>query len=117
MIYRSKEEVPKGWARTKFSVFEVKPEFEKEIAATEEWDGPLLQKVRLYKNVSLDQMSEEIRVIKSTLVALEANNFEALPVAVFTRGFVVQFARALNLDEKKVSDLYMKFFKARKVVK
>jgi cytoskeletal protein RodZ len=56
-------------------------------------------------------------VIKSTLVALEANDLDPLPVAVFTRGFVVQFARALILDEKKISDAYMKFFKARKVVR
>jgi hypothetical protein len=114
VVHRSKEEVPKGFARTKFSVYEVKPEMETELTAVEECDGKFLQKVRLYKGVTLDQMSEEIRVIKSTLVALEANDLDVLPVAVFTRGFVMQFARALNLDEKRVSDAYMKFFKAKK---
>jgi hypothetical protein len=117
VIQRSKGELPKGFARTKFSNYEVNPDFDKEVAAVEECDGTFLQKVRLYKGVSLEQLSEEIRVIKSTLVALEANDLDALPVAVFTRGFVVQFARALNLDEKKISDAYMKFFKARKVVR
>jgi Helix-turn-helix domain/DnaJ domain len=117
VVHRSKEELPKGFARTKFSVYEIKPELEAEISAMQECDGKYLQKVRLYKGVTLDQMSEEIRVIKSTLVALEANDLDPLPVAVFTRGFVVQFARALNIDEKKTSDAYMKFFKARKVVR
>jgi hypothetical protein len=114
VVHRSKEELPKGFARTKFSVYEVKPDIEAGMAAIEECDGAYLQKIRLYKGVTLDQMSEEIRVIKSTLVALEANDVDALPVAVFTRGFVVQYARALNVDEKKISDGYMKFFKAKK---
>ena len=63
---------------------------------------------------ALTATSDEIRVIKSTLVALEANDTDALPVAVFTRGFVVQFARALGLNEKKITDAYMKYFKSKK---
>lgn len=108
------ETLPKGFARTKFSVYEVKPEMEAEIERAEEIDGLWLQKVRLYKGVTLDQMSDEIRVIKSTLVALEANDLEALPVAVFTRGFVVQMARVLNLNDRRISDAYMKFFRSKK---
>lgn len=108
------EALPKGFARTKYSVYEVRPEMEAEIERAEEIDGLWLQKVRLYKGVTLDQMSEEIRVIKSTLVALEANDLEALPVAVFTRGFVVQMARVLNLNDRRISDAYMKFFRSKK---
>ena len=107
-------DVPKGFARTKFSVFEVKQEIEQEIESREEVDGLFLQKIRLYKGVTLDQMSDEIRVAKSTLVALEANDTEALPVAVFTRGFVVQFARILALDERRIVDSYMKFFRSKR---
>lgn len=111
------DEIPKGFARTKFSVYEEKEDIEREIAEMQECDGSFLQKVRLYKGVTLEQLSDEIRVIKGTLVALEANDLDALPVAVFTRGFVMQMARVLNLDENKVAAAYMKFFKARKVVK
>lgn len=109
-----RDNTPEGFARTKFSVYEINPELEKEIQAFEAWDGKMLQKVRLYKGVTLEQMSDEIRVIKSTLVALEADDVEALPVPVFTRGFVVQITRMLGLDERKVTDSYMKFFKAKK---
>ena len=115
--FKSKEDLPAGFARTKFSVYEIKPELETELANVGDIDGLFLQKARLYKGVTLDQLSEEIRVIKSTLVALEANDLNVLPVAVFTRGFVVQMARALGLDERKVTDSYMKFFKAKKVVR
>lgn len=113
-VDKKRDDLPKGFARTKFSVYEVKPDIENEVENITECDGQFLQKVRLYRGVTLDQMSEEIRVIKSTLVALEANDLDALPVAVFTRGFVVQFARALGLNERKISDAYMKFFRAKK---
>ncbi|HMN69070.1 MAG TPA: helix-turn-helix domain-containing protein [Bdellovibrionales bacterium] len=113
-VLPKKDELPTGFARTKFSVYEAKPDFDREIGALTECDGQMLQKIRLYKGVTLDQMSEEIRVIKSTLVALEANDFDALPVAVFTRGFVVQFARVLGLNERQISDAYMKYFRAHK---
>ncbi len=108
------EDLPKGFARTKFSVYEVQPDLEKEIEATEECDGAFLKKVRLYRGVSLEQLADEIRVTKTTLAALESNDIEALPVPVFTRGFVVGVAKALALDEKRVTDAYMKFFKAKK---
>lgn len=111
------EDLPKGFARTRFSVYEIKPELEDEIARIEECDGSFLQKMRLYRGVSLEQLADEIRVTKSTLVALESNDIEALPVPVFTRGFVVGMTRALGLDERRVTDAYMKFFKAKKSAK
>jgi hypothetical protein len=115
-IVRKKDDLPKGFARTRFSVYEVKPEIEEEIKNVQECDGQFLQKMRLYKGVSLDQLSEEIKIGKATLVALEANDVDGLPIAVFTRGFVVQFAKMLNLNDKQIADAYMKYFKAKKVV-
>lgn len=109
-----KDELPEGFGRTKFSTYEIKPDIESEIESREEIDGAFLQKVRLYKGVTLDQMSEEIRVARATLVALEADDLEALPVAVFTRGFVVQMARVLGLNERRIADGYMKYFRARR---
>lgn len=109
-----RDDLPSGFARTKYSVYEIKPDMEREITSAEEIDGPFLQKIRLYKGVTLDQMCEEIRVTKTTLGALEGNHVDALPVAVFTRGFVVGMARILGLNEKKTADAYMKFFKAKK---
>lgn len=108
-----KDDLPSGFARTKFSVYEIKPDLEAEIAAIETCDGAFLQKIRLYKGVTLEQMCEEIRTTKTTLGALEGNHIDALPVAVFTRGFVVSYARTLGLSEKKIADAYMKFFKAQ----
>lgn len=114
MAAARKEDLPSGFARTKFSVYEIKPVMEAEIERAVDIDGGFLQKVRLYKGVTLDQMAEEIRVAKSTLVALEADDLEALPVAVFTRGFVVQIVRLLGLNERHMVDAYMKFFRSKR---
>jgi cytoskeletal protein RodZ len=111
---RKNENLPQGYAKTKFSIYEVKPEVEKEIAEIQECDGQFLQKIRLYKGVSPEQMSEEIRITRTALAYLENNEMKMLPVAVFTRGFVVNISRVLGLDQKKMSDAYMKFFKAKK---
>jgi curved DNA-binding protein CbpA len=111
---RKNENLPDGYAKTRFGVYEVKPELEKEIEAIQECDGEFLRKIREYRGVSVEQISEEIRITKTTLAALETNDLGVLPVAVFTRGFVVNFCRALGLNEKKITDAYMKFFKAKK---
>jgi cytoskeletal protein RodZ len=70
-----------------------------------------LQKVREYKNVSLDQLTKYTRIGRHYLVALEANDFHSLPAQVFVRGFVAQMSRLLNLNEKIVTESYMKIFK------
>lgn len=111
-IIPKKDDVPEGFARTKYSVYEVDPQFEKEYKSTEDVDGQLLQRVRLYKQLTLDQISAETRISKSYLSAVETNDHDALPASVFTRGFVVQLARVLGMDEQRTASLYMKKFKA-----
>lgn len=103
-------ELPEGFARTRFGVYEVSPEFEQEMAAIEECDGPYLQKVRQYKKVNLEQLSEATRINKSSLAAIENNAYDALPAPVFVRGFVLQCVRILGVPERLV-DAYMKSFR------
>ncbi len=111
-VLNKRDSVPEGFAKTKFSVYEVDKDLEQEIAESNEFDGPFLQKVRLYKQINLEQISNETRISKSYLSALEGDDYEALPAAVFVRGFVVQVARTLGLDEQKTASLYMTKFKA-----
>lgn len=103
---------PPGTGRTQHSNYKLDDAFESEIAAAEEFDGALLQRIRVYKNISLEKLSESTRISRPYLSALEAGDYKSLPAAVFVRGFVVQVARQLGLDEKKVADSYMKGFKA-----
>ncbi|MCB0364308.1 MAG: helix-turn-helix domain-containing protein [Bdellovibrionaceae bacterium] len=111
---QKKESLPEGFGRTRFSVYEIDDTFEHEIKQRSQFDGTFLQKVRLYKHVNLDQMSEETRISRTYLSAVETNDYDALPAPVFVRGFIVQFARILGLDEKLVADSYMSILRNAK---
>ena len=100
-----------GFARTLFSHYAVNSELESEIQNQTVFDGLFLKKIREYKNVTLEQLASHTRIGKNYLTAVEANDFHALPAAVFVRGFINQYARVLNLDPKRVVDSYMKLVK------
>ncbi len=103
--------VPEGFAKTRLSVYEVKPELEQEISTQTVIDGPFIRKVRQYKNINLEQLSKETRISRSYMAAVEADDYEALPAAVFVRGFVAQMARILGLNETTATQSYMSRFK------
>lgn len=108
----SKPNLPAGTGRTALSTYKLDDSFESEIADASEFDGGFLQRVRLYKNISIDKMSDATRISRPYLMAVETNDYKQLPAAVFVRGFIVQVARQLGLDEQKAATSYMKLFKA-----
>jgi curved DNA-binding protein CbpA len=98
--------------KTQLSTYTIDKDTEAQISNISEFNGASLEKIRLYKNISLEKMSELTRISRTYLTAVEANDYKNLPAAVFVRGFIVQIARALGLDEKKVAASYMELFKA-----
>lgn len=97
--------------KTRFSHYEINPDFEIEIENQKIFDGSFLQKVRQYKRITLDQVSESSRIGRQYLTAVESNDFSSLPAPVFVRGFIIQMARILGINEKLAADSYMKIFK------
>jgi curved DNA-binding protein CbpA len=85
--------------------------FEKEILTRDNWDGDFIKKVRDYKNIPVSKMSSITKVNTYYVTAIEKMDPESLPAPVFIRGYVVQIAKVLGLDEKKVADSYMKVLK------
>jgi len=65
--------------------------------------GGFLRHRRLARGLSLEQMSEETKIRATLLEQLENEVIEKLPAAVFVRGHIVQYAKALGLP--KVDDL------------
>ena len=104
--------VPEGFAKTRFGVYEINPLLEEEIESCENFTGEFIRKIRNYKKVSIEDLSEYIRVSKTYINAVEMEDYDGLPAAVFVRGFVSQMAKALNLHEPKVTSSYMTRFKA-----
>lgn len=91
--------------------FEKNEEFENQIHSQQEWSGDFLQKVREYKKVSIDRLHEKTKVNPWYIQALENMDPQNLPAPVFVRGYVIQMAKMLGLNEKTVADSYMKLYK------
>ncbi len=68
--------------------------------------GALLKAEREKRGLSHDQVVEITRLRRHFIEALENEDWNNLPSSVFVRGFIRSYARALNLDEKQVFDLY-----------
>ena len=103
--------LPDGFKRSKLSVYEVKEDIETEIENCTDFDGAFLRKIRLYKNINIDQMSKETRIGRTYIAAIESSDYEGLPAPVFVRGFIIQIARLLGLDENLAANSYMSHFK------
>ncbi len=87
--------------------------FAQEIHAQTEWSGDFLKKVREYKKISIDKLQESTKVNPWYLKALETMDVKNLPAQVFVRGYVIQMAKELGLNEKNVADSYMKIYKSK----
>jgi cytoskeleton protein RodZ len=66
--------------------------------------GDTLRREREGRNMSLDQVSRELKISARLLEAIEKENFEALPRGVFAKSFVRQYARLLGLDEDEAAN-------------
>jgi cytoskeletal protein RodZ len=64
--------------------------------------GDKLRSARLAKGVSIEEAAAATRIRRSTLQALESGDFNALPAPVYTRGFLVNYARYLELNSDAV---------------
>ncbi len=81
-------------------------------AGIEEFDGPTLKMIREKLNYSLDDVAMATRVLRTHLNNIEEENFKELPVAVYTRGFVANYAKFLSLEQDEVAASYMGKFHA-----
>lgn len=93
---------------TKKATFVRDEALEKEIKECADWTGDMIRKVREYKNITLERLSEIIKVNSFYIKAIEAMTPNNLPAPVFVRGYVLQMAKELGLNAKSVADSYMK---------
>lgn len=86
------------------------PSIALELTGEVEYGGSLLRRLRESTGASLDEVAEITKVGKRHLIAIETNDFAALPAAVYTRGFVAEYARVLGLDAVKVTKSFMALY-------
>jgi curved DNA-binding protein CbpA len=111
ILNASKQLYPEPKQEEKKEPFKKDESFEKEISACGKWDGEFLRKVREYKNITPSKMSQITKINSYYVTSIEKMDPEKLPAPVFIRGYVVQIAKVLGLDGKKVADSYMQVLK------
>lgn len=90
------------------------PEMESLLKNPAEVNGVFLKRAREYKSVTIEELMELLKISKNYLMALEEDAVEKLPANVFVRGFVIQYAKLLELDHETIASRYMDFLKARR---
>lgn len=113
LLLASKVNLPEPKQEEKKPVYEIDDEIEKEINERTEWDGDGFRKIREYKKLSLASLSEKTKIKSFYLNAIENMSPKELPAEVFVRGYVIQLAKELGINEKAAADSYMKLFKAK----
>ncbi|HEY0193883.1 MAG TPA: helix-turn-helix domain-containing protein [Kofleriaceae bacterium] len=83
-----------------------------EISPLTEFTGPLLRQIREAIGIELREIAERSKIGMAYLSALEGEVFAKLPAAVYVRGFLAQYARALGLDGERVKETYLARFRA-----
>ena len=63
--------------------------------------GQSLKEIRESKKIPLKKIAEQTRINISNLKAIEEGQVSAFPVHAYLRGFILAYAKALNLDEKE----------------
>jgi curved DNA-binding protein CbpA len=90
------------------------PVFEQEIERATSFDGALLKKIREYKNVDIQRLSEMTKISKTYLLHIENDDFQKLPAHAYVRGFVFQLAKVLRLNPEVVANSYIYQLKLRR---
>ncbi len=88
-------------------------ELTREIGPETEFSGPLLRKVRESRGVEIADISARTKIGASHIVAIEEEDWAALPAPVYVRGFVVELAKFLRLDPPQVQRTYLRRMRER----
>lgn len=68
--------------------------------------GTILKHYREEAGISITQIEEKLKISKRNILALEADNFSALPENLYTKNFIESYARYLGVSVPKILALY-----------
>lgn len=76
--------------------------------------GVRLQQKREESGLTIEQVSDEVKIRPRYLEALEQGNYDVFPSSVYIKGFLRNYAKFLNIDSDKAVALYRREFEGRK---
>ena len=68
--------------------------------------GARLRRAREARNLTLREVSDQTRITRRHLEAIEADDYQQLPGGIFNRSFVKAFARSVGYDEDEAVRAY-----------
>ncbi len=86
----------------------LRQELARELNAETEFTGSLLAKVRESQGIEIEEIANHTKISSTHLRAIEAEEFKDLPALVYTRGFIQQVAKYLQLDPAQVTRTYLR---------
>jgi flagellar biosynthesis protein FlhG len=75
--------------------------------------GAVLKKVREARGIELSDIAHRTKISERHLRAIEDERFADMPAAVYVRGYVMEYARAIRIDPHKAVDSYLRRYNAR----
>jgi flagellar biosynthesis protein FlhG len=106
------DEQKRGPTATEAELAQLQAELAREISAETQFTGALLRKAREAQGIEIQDIATITKISPMHLRAIEAEDLQALPAAVYVRGFLQQIAKALKLDPTQVTRTYLKRVRA-----
>ena len=69
--------------------------------------GAVLRKIREARGIELGDIAHKTKISERHLRAIEDERFGDMPAAVYVRGYVMEYARALRMDAHRVTESYL----------
>lgn len=79
------------------------------------FSGPMLKELRENLGKELHEIALDTKIREEILEKIEQEKFDALPQETYLKAHLSNYAKCLFLDPKKVSDDYIKRYKAWKI--
>jgi flagellar biosynthesis protein FlhG len=83
------------------------------VELSEDVSGAVLRKIREARGIELGDIAHRTKVSERHLRAIEDERFEDMPAAVYVRGYVMEYARAIRIDAQKAVDSYLRRYNER----
>jgi len=83
------------------------------IDSNAEVTGAFLRKVREIRGLELGDIAQRTKISERYLRALEEEQFSDMPAAVYVRGYVTEYARALRLNPQRAAESYLVRYRAK----
>ena len=79
----------------------------------DEVTGAVLRRIREARGIELGDIAHRTKISERHLRAIEEERFGEMPAAVYVRGYVMEYARAIRIDAQKAAGSYLRRYNAR----